>query len=126
MPLGLHQQCLARLREVITAAIPRLDLQMGAFITPESFVHLRAADEVLPKSGPARDQLLEFVGDTPASTFIYHRLNRAVLAERAFDEKKETRARKIRSIPGLADPVAIAARVVEEFDSLPWDYSIAF
>lgn len=126
MPLGLHADCLTRLREVVSAAIPRFEVQQGAFVTTDAMLHLREADAALPGSGPIHDRLLDYVGETPASTFIYQRLNREVLAEAGYRDTNAPAMQPLQGIPRFADAAAIAGRIIDEFESLPWDYTLSF
>ena len=126
MPLGLHADCLARLREVVADAIPRLEVQQGMFLTAESFGHLFTADAALEQRGAIHDRLLAWIGDTPASTFIYHRLNREILGVRRYLEQGVPASQPLQGLPSFADAGAVAVRLVDEFESLPWDYSITF
>ncbi len=124
-PLGLHRDCIRRLREVVATAIPSIEVSRGAILTPASLTLLRSADDVLPQSGTIHERLMNFVSDTPASTFIYHRLNRAVLGLGLAWKGDAPRVQPLQSIPAFRNPTAVSKRIVDEFASLPWNYSIA-
>jgi hypothetical protein len=84
---------------------------------------LQEADRALPQTGPVRERVTEFVGENPVSTFVYHRLARELLAAR--DGPGGDNVVALSTLPGYADSAAVAARLIDEFESLPWDYVVS-
>jgi hypothetical protein len=125
MPLGLNPNCIQRLRDVVAAAIPQVQVSYGSFIAFESLAHLRAADNALPQTGSVHDRLLGYVGDQPASTFVHERLIHMVRARYHGDVRHAPVSQPLQSIPDLPDADALAAQLIAEFESLPWEYSVA-
>ena len=121
MSLGLHPECIQRLTEVLGTAIPKLTVE-GRMISVGSFAHLTGIEKVLPKSGPVRDRLREWVSDAPSFSFFYHRLFRDVRQHKDLNLQGPI---ALTALPPYSDPAATASRLVAEFESLPWHYSFA-
>jgi hypothetical protein len=77
--IQLHPDCRSRLIKTIAEAIPSIVVTNGMFIDYASTAKLDTADTTIPTSGPVRDQLTDYVNETPVSTFIVDQLRSELL-----------------------------------------------
>lgn len=121
MPIEINFNCQKRMKEVLQNAIANIKIQNGCFLDWESCRPLMMLDNILSKNGNLRFQLEQFVDDSPAFTFIYDRISRIVRERMKYDNSD-----KIYNLVDLTfTPKAdiFAAQLIEQFISLPWDYS---
>jgi hypothetical protein len=123
MSLGLekrHQQLLA---QAIAAELPRVTVRNKSFIDASGALLL--AEEALPHGPKAKDKKLitdleRYISETPVYDFVYQTLTREL------DDKYDPKSPSLSLIQldGYADPKAVADRLVRDFESLPWEYSL--
>ena len=80
MTVDLHPDCKARITELVSKALPLLDVEHGKFVkrTSEGIVFLFLADEALPQRGPLHETLLAYVDDyPPRHSYFVHRKDAA-------------------------------------------------
>lgn len=123
MSLNLHTKCKARLVDVLSEQIPNIMVSNRMFMDRRSAIGLFYADEVLPKAGRLKDGIHEYMGELPFFEFAYESLARELSENQEYDS--ENAKLSISNIEGYEDPRAVATRLVEEFDSLPWEYTFS-
>jgi hypothetical protein len=123
MTLNLHENLKSRLIETLTKTLPLVEVRNGMFINTGSRIALFEVNEALPQHGPVRESLVSFVDDLPLITFIYDVLQAELLDFDRYDS--ETPSQKLTEIKEFADPSALASRLVEQLDSLPWQYAVS-
>jgi len=97
---------------------------MGNGLESDSFLQLLELDSVLPSSGPIRTLLEEYVGETPAFKFMSHSLAKSISDSLEYDADAPTIP--LMEIEKYKDTQAVARWLVEDFESLPWAYSLTF
>src|SRR5262245_2766814 len=123
MSLDLHAKCKARLLEVLVAGLPVIKVNHGKYVDRRSAVILVLGDQVLPQGGELRDRLIEYIDEFPLTSFIVETLGEELdLGEYISDAPPMT----LPQIERYADVPALAARLIESFDSLPWTYQLTF
>jgi hypothetical protein len=123
--VDLHPSARARITELISQAIPLLDVEHGKFVkrASEGVVFLFLADQALPQRGPLHDTLLAYVDDYPLAEFILDTLG----AELRYAEyETEPAQKKLVAIAGYENADQVATRLVDEFAALPNHYRITF
>jgi hypothetical protein len=118
--IKLQAKCRARLIEAIVDAVPSLVVNDGMFIYA-STAKLGTTDNIIPTSGPVRDQLTDYVNETPVSTFIVDQLRSELLKLNQYQEDTST---SLTEIGGYEDPQQVAERLVDQISSLPWQYKL--
>jgi hypothetical protein len=121
MPLNLNQECHARLHEVLKAALPTITINNGMFPNRSSIDRLIEAERVLPQTGKLRDRLVEYVDDFPFTEFILDMLGEELWH---LDKYRPDTNPKLTEIQGYNDADAVAARLLGQFESLPWQYRL--
>jgi len=125
VPIDLNPKCRARITELIAAALGKIKVQHGKFVTrnSEGQVPLILANEALPQRGPIHDKLVAYIDEYPLVEFVYDTLADE-LRDAEFMQGEEPQG--LVTVPGYQDPAAVAARLVEEFVALPREYKLTF
>src|SRR6266478_1353601 len=121
MALGLHPDCQRRLREVIAKKLPEIRVDYGMFLDSQTTWRLFLAEPVMPNSGPARTKLEKYIGEFAAAEFFVEKLS-LDLYQNHFE--KDVTSQSILELAGYEDAAAVAKYLVDEFESLPWTYSL--
>jgi Apea-like HEPN len=122
--VDLHPDCKARITELVSKALPLLDVLHGKFVkrSSEGIVFLFLADQALPQRGPLHDTLLAYVDDYPFVEFVLDTL----AAELRSAKYEEAPVQKLTTVSGYEDADAVAARLVSKFAALPNRYRLTF
>ena len=123
MSLHLHEKCKARLVEVIGELLPNILVQNNMFIDRKSAIMLIRAESVLPEFGPIKESLEQYIGETPVFDFLYEFLGKELHENQKFG--LETPVSKLVELDTYKDPKSTANRLVDLFDSLPWEYTLS-
>lgn len=121
MPLGLHRECRLRLQEALEAALPSLVINNGMFPERLSVAQLMIADMSLPRTGKLRDLLVEILEEFPLTEFVLETLGKELWE---LDRYQTDAKPKLTEIEGYEDAQALANRLLDSFESLPWTYRI--
>lgn len=122
MPLDLHPNCRAQLRASLTELLPKASASNGMFLTPVSSAYLLLAQAALPTTGKLHAKMLKFIGEVPFVDFVSGTLARELFETQEF--QTEEGPAPLISLPAYADVPALADRLVNEFNSLPWTYTV--
>lgn len=118
---NLRRKIVGRLSEGISA----VRIQNGAYLEPFSLVvGCFKAEECLPKHGPLREELEEYVGERPIMDVLSEIVGSELRARNdvlAVDSSGES---SLTSHPDFSDSNALAERVVEVLSELPVDYRV--
>ncbi len=123
MPLKLHPDCRLRLAEKIAEFLPEVEVKHKTFLHRRSAAFLYLADKILPQSGDVKEQLLRYIGESPVYNFMTDKLSQDLLDTQQYDSDNPKLL--LEQVKGFEDAKAVADRLVSEFESLPWRYSIA-
>lgn len=125
MSVDLHPSAKARITELISKAIPLLDVENGKFVkrTSEGLVGLFMADQALSQRGSLHDTLLAYVDEYPLVEFVLDTLT-AELRDTEYETQPPQR--KLTTISGYEDAEQVAKRLVEQFAGLPNHYRMTF
>jgi hypothetical protein len=123
--IDLHPSARARITELISKAIPLIDVENGKYIkrTSGGIVFLFLADQALPQRGSLHDSLLAYVDDYPLVEFILDTLATELHSAKY---EAEPAQKKLAAISGYEDADQVATRLVGEFAALPNHYRITF
>jgi hypothetical protein len=121
--MRLHPNARAAIIAHLQEGMPHIVVRNGMFLDRLSaFVCLFKADESLPKAGPLHKATLEFVGEYPLVEFCSDILSTELhKREYVADDARE----RLVEIEGYQDVDALARRLIDAFESLPWKYSLA-
>jgi hypothetical protein len=125
MTVDLHPGARARIIQLISQAIPLLDIEHGKFVkrASEGTDYLFMADQALPQRGPLHDTLLAYVDDYPLVEFV---LDTLAAELRNAEYETEPTQKKLVAVSGYEDADQVAARLVGEFEALPNRYRMTF
>jgi hypothetical protein len=124
MSLGLHLDCKTRLIEKTTKLLQTMNVTTGNSLDSDSFVQFFELDSVLPNYGSIRALLEESVGEMPALKFMSNSLAENISDSLKYDADAPTIP--LTEIEKYKDTHAVARWLVEDFESLPWAYSLTF
>jgi hypothetical protein len=119
--LPLHPKCIDRLNVVIAEILQDLYVEHRMFPDWKGARRLITAETVLPESGNIKRALEQYIGETPLFEFIYHKLYTELSEGHDFERDANER---LVALEGYGDSAAVAARLVADFASLPWRYSL--
>jgi hypothetical protein len=123
MTLKLHKELAARLIELLTNSLPNLQVQNGKYFLSGTRMSLFEADNALPDHGNLRDQLDSFVDDFPILTFVYDVLQANLMDLDRYDS--DLPLQKLTEIEEFSDTPSLARHLIEQFESLPWRYTLS-
>ncbi|MGA7450061.1 MAG: hypothetical protein WBW73_01875 [Rhodoplanes sp.] len=123
MAIELHPKCKTRLIEVLTKGLPKIRAKNGMFIDRLSVISIVAVDSVLPESGRVREQL-DYVDELPLTQFVVETLDMELWELDKFDGDRPLV--NLFDIQGYSDATAVATRLLDSFQTLPWQYQLTF
>jgi hypothetical protein len=123
MALDLHKDCLARLESKLADALELLTVNHGHFISADSVVPLLAAQSALPAQGDQRARIESFITEHPLVDFVQSILARELGETQEYVSADE--AVPLSTLNGYSDLKVLAARLVDEFETLPWRYAVS-
>jgi hypothetical protein len=123
MSLGLHQKCLERLMQVVVERLPGIKVKNRMFLDRRTAVMLLMAESTLPQSGVLHQNLQQYIGEMPFADFAIELLSQNLLREQKYDSGVE--AVSLSEVQGYEDLNGVARYLVNEFESLPWKYSLS-
>jgi hypothetical protein len=125
MSIGLHEKCLKRLREKLAELLPGVLVTNGMFLDGSAQEVLCELDTIIPQ-GEKKSQLEQFVSESPVSDFIYDTISKELSQRSHYDDSPDPVpiTRLSGYLTGYEDPEAAADRLVREFESLPWQYTL--
>lgn len=123
MSVGLHEKCQQCLSEKIAEHLPQVKVRNRMFLERRSAVMLLQAESILPQSGAIKHRLELYISERPVFDFIYETLSRELQENQQYDS--ESPSLFLTEIEAYEDPKAVAHRLVRDFESLPWEYSLA-
>ena len=121
--IELHPKCKTRLIEVLTKGLPKIRAKNGMFIDRLSVISIVAVDSVLPESGRVREQL-DYVDELPLTQFVVETLDMELWELDKFDGDRPLV--NLFDIQGYSDATAVATRLLDSFQTLPWQYQLTF
>jgi len=124
MALGLDSRCKDTLVDALCKILPKVKVIHNTYLDYKTVVGLAKMDKILPQSGPIYKNLKKYIGDAPLSTFVDEMINRE-LAE-TFEYDLKIKGVPLISLTNYNDPKAVALRLIEEFNNLPFNYLISF
>jgi hypothetical protein len=124
MSLGLHQQCQNRLVESLADQLRGVRINNGVFLDLESMIGILTSEKILPQTGKQKDALDKSISDAPLFDFVFETISRDIYENGKYNSESESTT--LCSLHRYADPNAIARRLVDEFNSLPWRYVVSF
>lgn len=124
MALGLHSDCKSKIRATLECALSSLKVERGALLTGRSGSKLWELDHILPTQGALRNQLSSYISESPAYDFFGSILGHEIGISQRYDPGKQEVP--LNEVEGYEDLSATADRLVDLFDSLPWNYVATF
>jgi hypothetical protein len=113
----LREECKARLREITSGAIIKVEVQNGNLLRVGTLELFEDADAALPKG--IRKTLAKYISERPFSTFVFGFLQDRLLQQFRYEEVP---SKQLSSLNGYEDTDSISTIIVEAFVSLPWRY----
>lgn len=123
MALQIHKNCREQLVRKLSEGLSRIQVKNRMFLERNSISTLFEMESTLPIKGPIRSNLEEYIGETPIYDFLYETLSRELHENQKYDT--DSNLLPLTSIQGYENPVGVAVRLVDEFESLPWQYSLS-
>ncbi len=121
MSLDIHPDCQRRLAERLAIVLPQILVTNGRFVDYDSTLALIELDSTLPERGNLRESLTQFIGDSPFAAFVRGALQFEMWTRPYTEERNPT---PLPAIEEYRDVAQIATRLVKDFVSLPWKYTL--
>jgi hypothetical protein len=122
MSLDIHPEARARLLKALGEHLGELSVNFGMFLNRLSFRQLFLDQRILPQSGALHDKLRKYVGEAPLVDFVNGVISRELFDKDAYTS--DAGPRPLSELPGYSDSGALAERLLNEFESLPWQYTL--
>ncbi|MEW6615325.1 MAG: hypothetical protein AB1401_07665 [Thermodesulfobacteriota bacterium] len=123
MALGLHQECISRLIDSVAVKLTNVQVIKDIVLDTDSMMDIYDVDEILPTTGEVRDKLNQYVSELPLFDFIYETISRDIGESGTYNPDSE--GILLNTLPGYEDLHAVASRLINDFESLPWSYLIS-
>jgi hypothetical protein len=123
MSLGLHINCRQRLIEKIAELLPQVKVQNRMFLEQESTMILRLVEPILPQNRQLTERLEQYISETPIFDFVREKLSQELLENQQYDS--ESSVLPLNEIAGYNEPNVTANRIIQHFESLPWEYTLS-
>lgn len=122
MSLNLHPDCQAQLRASLTEQLANASVRNGIFLSQITTISLFLAQSALPTTGKIHARMLKLIGESPFVDFASGTLARELFETQRY--QAEDGPLPLSSLPAYADLGALASRLVADFNSLPWQYTV--
>jgi len=123
MSLNLDPKCKERLIDKVAELLPNIIVQNNMFIDRESTGAFASVEPILPQKGPVRDKLNQYIGDVPLLKFLTDYLTQELYENQKYDN--EAAPINLTKLDSYNDPPSVAKRLIEAFESLPWEYTLS-
>lgn len=123
MPLELNEKLRARLIERLVEALPKVQVRNGQYIHRESLGGVIEAESAMPSTGKQAEAIQQKLGDLPFLEFVSGTISREL--SETFDYNSDADLKPLTQVAGYEDVQALAQRLVDSFESLPWNYSVS-
>lgn len=123
MTLDLHENCSTRLIVKIAELLPQLEVQNRMFLNLKSAFILKSAESILPQTGSIKERLEQYISETPILDFVSERLSQELWENQQYDPQALTLP--LTEIASYNDPNLTANRLIQDFESLPWEYTLS-
>lgn len=125
MALDLHKDCITRLIESVAETLEKVRVNNKVFLNFDSILNLVGSDKILPEKGTVRDKLNKSVKeDLPLFYFLYESIGRDIYENGTYDS--DAKESFLKELPSYGDLKAKAKQLIEEFNTLPWNYLISY
>lgn len=124
MSLDLNQKCIDRLVEKLIEVLPEIMVENNMFIMRNSTYKLFSAEIILPQKGKLNTDLENYIGEFPFSEFVTEYISNQLSVSQKYDF--DAIPVKLIELESYSNPEKIAQQIVEEFNSLPWEYTVSF
>jgi hypothetical protein len=121
MSLNLTSDCLARLKEALADALRTLEVDNGMFLDLGSVDKLYECDPKLPQNGRLHESLVGYIGEPPFAQFVLDAIGNELWL---LDKYQRDTRKKLIEIEPFRDAEATARRLVDQFETLPWEYQV--
>lgn len=125
MAVNLHRDCIARLIEFVAENLKKVQVNNKVFLNFDSILNLVGSDKILPEKGTVRDSLNKFaIEELPLFYFLYESIGRDIYENGIYDS--DAKESFLKELPRYGDLKVKAKLLIEEFNSLPWNYLISY
>ncbi len=124
MPLELHESAKEKLHVALNEAMSKIAVNNNMFIDRKTLYHLISADLVLPQHGKLHERLLALLGEFPIVSFIDGEISKDLYQRDEYDSNKPTL--QLNEVSGYENLKESAERLLQQFVSLPWSYTLTF
>jgi hypothetical protein len=123
MALNLNPNCKRQLSDKLSKALEETTVSSGTFLSTKLIGDLIALERTLPGDAKFREKIYNFVDEYALFEFVFSELRRKIFKTEVYDKDAVTRS--LTSLPEFSDIKQEAQKLVESFDTLPWQYKIS-
>ena len=120
--LSLHKECIDTLVGRIGEALRDVKVIHHNLLDYTSTSNILACEKILPTTG-LREKLEDYIGGTPLYVFLFVTISKELSENHEYTE--ESAPKLLSEIEEYKDTNSVAKRLVEQFNSLPWEYTIS-
>jgi hypothetical protein len=121
MSINLHNNCKEELIKKLEQGLPKIKVKNRMFLDDVSLFEIFLVEQTLPQNGIIRQMLEEYISERPFYDFAYQTLSRELYENQKYESNSTL---SLSEIDHYKDLPSTASRLVAEFESLPWKYSL--
>ena len=110
------------MRASLTEQLSHATVNHGMFLTTATSLYVYQSQAALPQTGKIQERLQQFVGEMPLVDFVSGVLARELYEGQEFQMGEGPLP--LSAIPAYKNVASLADRLVAEFESLPWQYTV--
>jgi hypothetical protein len=124
MSIKLHKDCNNRLKEKLGGALEKARINNLSFLDHQSLEAILDLESILPASGNVKDELQSYISESPLFDFVFGLLSKRVNESQEFSSEHPKEA--LSYLDEFQNIKDVANNLIDEFNSLPWQYAITF
>ena len=124
MSIGLHPNCLSNLKAKLEAALDGVIITNNMFLDRGSLGSFLALESSLPSSKDFKLKLESYISESPIYDFLFGQLSRELYETQKFASNTPTI--HLIDITTYSNKQDVSRRLIDSFESLPWDYVFTF
>ena len=124
MTLNLNEKKKDLLKKGLAEVLTKTSLLHNLYIEDRSIQKLQDLEVQMPKSGKTRSDLVSYISETPLFDFVSGYINKELSETQKWDSEKASKL--LSSVSSYSSLTDLSNKIIEELDSLPWEYSCIF
>jgi hypothetical protein len=122
MGLNLHQSCIDHLTNRLAGILNNLIVIKNNFLHSSCFGYLSSLNKSIPEKISSQVEL--YIGENPLPNFLFGQLTNELIDKFQYDA--DAPDKKLSDLDCYSNNLEVAKRLIDQFNSLPWNYIFTF